>query len=306
MAAILATNSFMGNPERTSYYDVVFPLYDLSTSPPPRLIGTCFAIGVGIYLTAAHNFDVFAQVRAKYRRNDGDRTPLTAKEMLARKRDMDNHRFLEGTNVNLAPLIFDQPALRQGDLRSNGFTLPSFVTVAYDFDVAVLFAPNDRRRNPSGQPMPIAALSIQETPTIGQHIEVAGFPGAHQRIETTGEGVDRLTSIGLSMIVNEGEITKLHDIMRDSGLAWFPCMETTVDILPGHSGGPALCKETLSVVGINSTGGFPGYGVVSWIGKALDVEMVIAQGLIIADKEVPAGDSVTLRDLAKAHFIQIV
>jgi hypothetical protein len=58
--------------------------------------------------------------------------------------------------------------------------------------------------------------------------------------------------------VNEGEITELHPIMRDLGHGFFPCLQTSADIRPGHSGGPALCRETLSVVGIKSIGGIAG------------------------------------------------
>jgi hypothetical protein len=46
--------------------------------------------------------------------------------------------------------------------------------------------------------------------------------------------------------------------------------------------------------------------MLSWIGKAFDAEMAIPQGLIIAGKEVAAGSSVTLRNLAEAGLIQIV
>src|SRR5438874_674792 len=76
MPPISVANSFMGDRDKTSYYDVVFPLYHLSTGRPPQLIGSCFSIGIGIYMTAAHNFDAFKQVRERYGRPPGERKRL--------------------------------------------------------------------------------------------------------------------------------------------------------------------------------------------------------------------------------------
>jgi hypothetical protein len=45
--------------------------------------------------------------------------------------------------------------------------------------------------------------------------------------------------------------------------------------------------------------------MLSWVGKALDAEMMITKGLIVAGREVPAGGSVTLRDLAAAGLIHV-
>jgi len=277
MPPVLVADSFMDDERKVSYYDVVLPLYKLAQGRSPELIGTCFPIGIGIYLTAAHNFDIFGQVKHHYGRRGGEMTQLTREELLERQREMEKDRFLEGADVNLAPLVLDQAAIRRGELKALGFSLPPFVSVAYDFDLAVIFSPNDLRRNAEGQASPIPVLTIQETPVIGQKIEVAGFPGANHRIDVTDEGGQRTTAIGLTMIVNEGEIVELHPVMRDAGIAFYPCIQTTVNILPGHSGGPAFCKETLNVVGINSTGGFTDYGMISWIGKALD-----------ADRRIPA------------------
>ena len=182
--------------------------------------------------------------------------------------------------------------------------MPVFVTVAYDFDLALLFVENDVRRNPEGQPTPIACLSIQETPTVGQKVVVAGFPGSSNRVDVDEE-TGKVKAVGLAMVVNEGEIVEMYPVMRDTGIAFYPCIQTDIDIEPGHSGGPAFCKETLSVVGINSTGGVAGYGMLSWVGKALDAEMTIPRGLTIGDREVPAGGVITLRKLGAAGLITI-
>ena len=175
MPAIAIQNSFVDDERTISYYDFVHPLYKIHDAGPPELIGTCFPIGIGIYLTAAHNFDLFGAVRNQFKNQSGEKAAPTEEEMPERKRIMEETRFLEGTSVNLAPLILDQAAIRQGQLKNLGFSLPVFVSVAYDFDLAVLFVENDVRRNPEGQPKPIACLSIQETPTVGQKVVVAGF-----------------------------------------------------------------------------------------------------------------------------------
>jgi hypothetical protein len=217
---------------------------------------------------------------------------------------MKEERFLDGADVNCGALILDQAAIRQGQLKPLGFSLVTSVIMTLDFDLAVLLVKDDKRRNPTGQPCPIACFSLIEKPYVGQKVAVAGFPGAANNFEVSEAGVEPRFSIKLSMVVNEGEITDLHPVMRDVGHGFFPCLQTDIDIAPGHSGGPAICKETLSVAGINSIGGIAG-GLVSWAGKAFDAELVTPVGLTIGGETVSAGDSTTLRKMAEAGLIQI-
>ncbi len=139
---------------------------------------------------------------------------------------------------------------------------------------------------------------------MGQKIAVAGFPGESNELTTTEAGEKSKYSIGLSLVVNEGEIVKLHPDMRNLGHAFFPCLETTADIRPGQSGGPAFCMETLSVVGINSIGGIGG-GLVSWVGKALDAELVTPIGLTLGGQRLEPGEGTTLRKMGEAGQIKI-
>lgn len=273
MPPIRVADSFIANDRQVSYFDLVLPLYRMNENGTPiKLEGTCFPIGRRIYLTAAHIFDGFEEARAKYKRPTAERNAPTLEEMVQRLQWMKEARFLEGADVNTGALVIDQSAIRQGKLKPLAFSLVTSVIMTLDFDLAVLSVADDKRRNPEGQESPIACFSLIEKPHVGQKIAVAGYPGESNRLTITEEGGMPKYSFGLSLIVNEGVITELHPVMRDLGHAFFPCLQTTADIRPGHSGGPAFCKETLSVVGVNSIGGIEG-GMVSWVGNALDAEL---------------------------------
>lgn len=202
-------------------------------------------------------------------------------------------------------MILDQAALRQGKLEPLGFSRVTSVIMALDFDLAVLFIEDDKRRNPDGKKGPIACFSLIETPHVGQEVAVAGFPGESNKLGITEDGGEPKSSFGLSLAVNEGEVTELYPVMRDSGHAFFPCLKTSADIRPSHSGGPAFCRETLSIVGINSIGGIAA-SMISWVGKALDAELVTPIGLTIGGQTVKAGGAMTLRTLADARVIRIL
>jgi hypothetical protein len=147
-------------------------------------------------------------------------------------------------------------------------------------------------------------FSLIEHPRVGQKISVAGFPGANNKFEVTSKEGTPHSSLGLALVVNEGTITDLHHEMRDAGHAFFPCLQTDINIASGQSGGPAFCRETLSVVGINSIGGIAG-GVVSWVGKALDAELKTPIALTIGGQSVGAGGSTSLRQMAAAGLLQV-
>ena len=297
--------SFIDGDRTVSYYDLVLPFFKMAADGTPlQLVGTCFPIGRGIYLTAAHNFDAFQEARWRYKRQSAEKTAPTLEEMAQRLKWMKEDHFLEGADVNSGALILSQAAIRQGRLEVLGFSLVTSVVICLDFDLAVLLVENDNRRNPDGKESPIAYFSLIETPHVGQKIAVAGFPADRNKLEITKDGGSPKIAFAVSLVVNEGEITELHPVMRDLGHAFFPCLQTNADIRPGHSGGPAFCRETLSVVGINSIGGISG-SVISWVGKALDAELVTPIGLTIGSQTVDIGGATTLRNMAKAGCIQI-
>lgn len=305
MGQVRISDSFIYGDGAVSCYDLVLPFFKMSADgTPTQLIGTCFPIGRGIYLTAAHNFDGFQEARKRYKRQSAEKTAPTPEEMAQRLQWMKEDRFLAGADVNSGALILSQAAIRQGRLEVLGFSLVSSVLMTLDFDLAVLLVRDDERRNPDGKEAPIVCFSLIETPHVGQKIAVAGFPGECNKLAMTEDNGKRRYLFALSLVVNEGEITELYPVMRDLGHAFFPCVQTNADILPGHSGGPAFCMETLSVIGINSIGGVSG-SMISWVGKALDAELVTPIGLTIGTQAVNAGEATTLRSMANAGCIRI-
>ncbi|WP_373650313.1 trypsin-like peptidase domain-containing protein [Schlesneria sp. DSM 10557] len=305
MPHVLVADSFLDEERKVSYYDVVLPFFKMAADGTPiEHVGTCFPIGIGIYLTAAHNFEGFQKTRGRYKRQSPEKTAPTMEEMVERLEWMKEDKFLEGADVNCGAIIFDPAAIREGQLKPLGISYVTSVLMTLDFDLAVLLVRDDARRNLDGERTPIPCLSLIENPHIGQKIAVAGYPGAKNKFKLTEVDGKPKVNFGVSLVVNEGEITDLYPIMRDVGPAFFPCLQTDIDIAPGQSGGPAFCKETLSVVGINSIGGIGG-GLVSWAGKAFDAELLTPIGLTIGGKSLNAGEATTLRELAEAGMIQI-
>ncbi len=152
MPKIQVEDSFIYEDRSVSYFDLVLPLYRMTASGTPlKLEGTCFPISRGIYLTAAHVFSGFVQARNKYKRLTPERTGPTLEEMAERLKWMKEDRFLEGADVNTAALVIDQAGIRQGKLEPLGFSLVTSVIMTLDFDLAVLFAADDKRRNTEGQ-----------------------------------------------------------------------------------------------------------------------------------------------------------
>ena len=88
MPAIRVADSFIDD-------DLVLPLYRMTENGTPiKLEGTCFPIGRGIHLTAAHTFDGFEAARARYRRPTAQKTSPTLEETAQRLQWMKEDRFL--------------------------------------------------------------------------------------------------------------------------------------------------------------------------------------------------------------------
>ena len=318
MPPITLVESFFDDARNESFFDFVHPVYKVDKQGNPLyLLGTCFAIAPGLYMTAAHIFDAFGKVRSEYKALY-DPTKPPPRDAIDRRCELINQDgFVAKQDCDVAILILDQAALRQGQFKTPGLSYPNYVIFGFDHDFALLFVwkDNDLRRNSAGARVPIAGLNLQEHPTMGQSIIVAGFPRAGNRYDVSGMTAKQILEDGLTMVVNEGTITEFHPEMRDSGIGYFPCMNTSVTIQKGHSGGPAMCKDTLDVVGINSIGGIGvlgDRGLISWIGKFLDIELDLPmingdppiQGTFTAGgrKIMPP---VTLRRLAEEGLIRI-
>tara|TARA_E500000305_G_scaffold111956_2_gene130359 strand:- start:108327 stop:109259 length:933 start_codon:yes stop_codon:yes gene_type:complete len=305
MPQIPVGNSFIDEARENSYYDLVMPLYKMTSSGEPTYqLGTCFPIGSGVYLTAAHVFEGFVDARRRYQRPTGEKTLPTQEEMVERLKFMKEDHFLENTDVNCGILILDQSEIRNGRLKTLGFSLVTSIIMTLDFDMAVLFVKDDKRLNSDGNISPIALWPLIETPGLDQKVLIAGFPEAHQKLIVRGKGKSQKLEIGLSLVINKGEITEMHPEMHNLGNAFFPCLRTNAEIESGHSGGPAICVKTGGIIGINSTGGISG-GIISWVGKAFDAELITPIGLKIGSESVDAGESTTLRKMAEAGTINI-
>lgn len=227
-----------------SVHDVIFPL--VSLIPEPQFVGTCFSVSsCGIYATAAHIFEPFQEV-----------TPERRKPEISQK-----------------PLTYNSDELQVGIFRikedKNGFVGKLFpvdgLTIFFDQDIAFLII-TDEHTSRFGFSHP-SAIPIMELPKVGMPVRIIGCPK---------EGhFENETKIGFAFVESVGVITEKHPEKRDNGFYWFPCFETNASMGPGHSGGPVLNTSNYSVMGINSGSLGSDYSVISWIGKALDLEFSI-------------------------------
>ena len=166
---------------RSWSYDLVLPFYKMAADgTPTELVGTCFPIGIGIYLTAAHNFAGFEEARRTIQtavgRKDGPNSGGDGQRLQWMKED----HFLEGEDVNCGALVLDQVAIRRGKLKALGFSLVTSVIMTLDFDLAVLFVRNDQRRNPRRQQKPDCLLQpYRNAGDRARKSRLPGSPGAN-------------------------------------------------------------------------------------------------------------------------------
>lgn len=308
MKQVTFAESFLGDDRELSLFDVVLPLFKLTDrGVPEALLGSCFPIGIGVYATAAHIFEPFMQARHRYKPLDPRREPPTLQEKLARQQDMKAERLFEGINVNCGALVLDQAAIREGRYNLLGFSLVRHVVIFLDDDLALLFLHEDKRRNAKGEVAPIACLPLVETPKVGDGITVTGFPGKNNRMKVEVVDGKIQGDFWLGLVASDGEITNMHEVKRDEGHCFYPCIETSASMLPGHSGGPAISKESWGVSGVNSASiGGEGYSVISWSGKALDWEFELPFETTLGTHTIPCGSSISLRRMAECEVIRII
>ncbi len=308
MKQVKPLESFLDADKELSLFDIVLPLLKMSErGVPEEHLGSCFPIGIGLYATAAHVFEPFMQARHRYKPFDRRSEPPSLEEKLARQRDMVDSKLFEGVDVNCGALVLDQAAIREGTFKPLGFSLARHVVIFLDDDLALLFLHEDKRRNVRSLHQPLNVLPIVETPKGEEEIIVTGFPGRHNRFEIGVVDVKLEGAARLGLVASEGKLSQLHDVKRDEGQCFYPCIETTASMLHGDSGGPAISKERCGVVGVNSAGlDSPGYSVVSWTGKALDWDFELPFDLTLGSLAIPAGQPVSLRRMAEAKVIFVV
>ncbi len=314
MKQITPEASYLDSSKELSFFDVVHPLFKLDTfGVPTSLLGSCFPIGIGIYVTAAHVFEPFEEAWREYKPYFPRYEPLSMTEKFDRLKDMQQRNDLfQNADANCGALILDQAAIRAGVLKHVGMSLARHVIVFFDHDLALIFLHEDKRRNIMGNRSPIACLPIVENPKVGEQFILAGFPGKNNKLKIDVSNNTIGGSIGLGLVTSTGQITSLFPVKRDDSKCFFPCFSTTARMLSQHSGGPAISVDSWGVLGVNSTG-FDGedgttidYSVVSWIGKALEAKFDLPFDIQLGSKTVKAGDAFSLRTMADSGVIHII
>jgi hypothetical protein len=286
LTPIPLSQSYFPAKPAVSAYDLAFPVVRLTPDVlVVGLLGTCFPVANGLYVTAAHLFEPFSTINRELRRQQGGsgQIRVTLDELV------------DAESMKCGILTFD----RKG---KGGVTLVDALTMCLSHDMALLFAANDLR----GRSRPL--LPIVELPGVGDEIVLLGYPATSNDIQTDPEDPAQVVA-HLILLEGRGRITASHPEGRDKVLATYPCLETSASMSSGQSGGPVLDCKRVAVIGVNSRshGEEADYSVVSWLGKALDVPFGFdgVEFRSASGKAVRVNNT-TLRKLADAGIVQIV
>lgn len=232
----------------TSAYEVVYMLVSVDIHGVVQsLLGTCFPIAAsGVFLTAAHNFYLFEEYKHEFE-----------KDPIFRRKNLE----INQSKMRVA-------VLKMPDVSTNPFhpikELVEQVIIFTTDDVAVILVQNLKFE--VGKCFP-----IQESVSLGQKVFAIGYGNNGTEISFLPNTPKKRIDAVLSK--SHGSVLNLYPNGRDKTLAWYPCFESSCEILSGQSGGPVIDESTCSVVGINSRSMFGSSSLISWLGKVLDEKL---------------------------------
>lgn len=189
----------------------------------PRLIGTAFIVSAqgdfAIAVTAAHNFDGIAQIQQEVKPK---RHPSALQEFLP-----------TGEEISL-----DRQKVRATYMAGDHVEMCILGWATWDRRTDICFfsvAPQDKSEVPK---LFQAEMQVDgNLPSIGDEVAVLGFADMevmhHQR-----DGLREEFSISRRLVLRKGFVTQAfpegHILCRG------PCIETTIPVFPGMSGGPVM------------------------------------------------------------------
>lgn len=261
-------------------YDVVLPLFSANEFGQPKSqIGSCFSISrIGLYMTAAHIYRPFQDLIAEYK-----------KPAILRQRSLRWHM----NDLRTAVLRSE----RQNKEIKPIYDPVEAVFIFMTTDIALIFA------TPRGDgPHFLPAAFLGDGMAQGMAVSHLGYPGIENKIEWTENAI----SCDITLVETQGLLGNLYPEGRDHGHAWFPCVQSSANIAPGHSGGPVLFQRKPVVIGVNSISDGESGSILAPIGYILDSP--ITTDITIK----PAGEApfslkdMTIRDLAQKNLVGII
>lgn len=157
--------------------------------------------------------------------------------------------------------------------------------LANDADVA-LGLPAEFKHNRTGKLLRSKVLTLTtKIARTGDRITTYAYPKSYTKRK----------EVQLFSDYYEGKVVKYHPNGRDRVIMPSACYQTSINILPGASGGPVFSPDG-HVIGINSTSfnGQPDISFVSCISRLLRLSIPIN------------GNDHTIEDLSKKNFVSLV
>ncbi|KTB77033.1 hypothetical protein AO070_19650 [Pseudomonas syringae pv. syringae PD2766] len=202
-------------------FPALFPLAALSGPNGPKLVGTAFVISAhesyAIALSVAHNFDGLKKAQQPAR----SRHPSALLDL-----------FGDAEEISLEPgqvsaIYIDGPDVSVANV--------DWVFVDKKRDLAVFKISTHNGSSPFR-----SAFSLREfTPMTGDEIMVMGYDMTLEEVDTEGQNLS--LSVGLRIVCRTGKVSAYHPdghiFVRG------PCIETTVPVFGGMSGGPVFIKD---------------------------------------------------------------
>ena len=206
--------------DRTMFNMGIISLMAFDPDQSPRLIGTGFVIQANgssaIAITAAHNFDGVRKVLQPHERHH----PTTPREFLG----------------ELKSLEIDQTRVRAVCFDGSGVDVSLISWAVWDkrADIAVFAVAH---QNNDANFFKGRFLLSDSAPVIGDEVPLIGFADME-----TSEGLHdgsrpQEFTVKRRLVLRCGRVTDVHP--RGHILCKGPCIETSIPVFPGMSGGPA-------------------------------------------------------------------
>jgi len=188
----------------------------------PRPIGTAFIIGAygssAIGITAAHNFQGIADIQTPHRKHHSTALP----------------EFLSGAQA----LDFDRKKVRAICSENGEIEASVIVWAIFDKDSDIAFFSIIPQNNENKSFFKSAFILDDSIPKIGDEIAVLGLAHMDVPLEERNKNGQERFHIARQLILRRGKVTNIHS--EGHFLCRGPCVETSIPVFPGMSGGPVM------------------------------------------------------------------
>jgi hypothetical protein len=240
-------------------------LVSLDEQSLPTLIGTGFIISAtgrtAVACTAAHNFQAIAQSQVTYQ--------------------ISHSSALREFLPNVAPLSVDKTRLRAVCTDGSHPEMAIIDWVVWDPPSDIAFFGLRTQNDNEKSYFSTFFFLDDRTPKVGDEVAVLGYEGM-EILQATG-GADMRFTMARRPLLRLGRVAALH--IEGHILCRGPCIETTIPVFPGMSGGPVMLfgaasapMKPVGVISFDADGGtdkrdrsIRGYGTFALLRPAITV-----------------------------------